>query len=175
MKAKVYKVGGFMAWLLRFYSRGKEGEMLFSVDGISYKNTYSIGTILQGYLIPARFNCKLSDIIEIRPSRYITYWFIPLKCLQIKTKNRKSFKFCFHSEEDAKNFMTFCSENNINNSSSIGRGAVSSPDLKSVMEKVDEFVLPKIGFEKDEEKSKSWGVDMYRPKSSDGKEDDSEK
>ena len=71
--------------------------------------------------------------------------------------------------------MTFCGENNINISSSIGRSAVSSPDLKSVMEKVDEFVLPKIGFEKDEEKSKSWGVDMYRPKSSDGKEDDSEK
>lgn len=139
MNVKAFKVGGFIEWV-RVMTKGKPGEFSFSKEGISFKNKYSLDSILFWYWIPVRFNHELSEITEISESKYFRFYIIPFRCLVLNRKKGKPFKFCFKSKKSRNNFLTFCNENNIKTPDNV-RGGVAMWTFDDAGEAVEKATI----------------------------------
>lgn len=105
MKVQIYKVGGFFRWISGITTRGSAGDLTYSNEGITYKSAFmNFG---------GNFNCDVADLKEIGVSKYFNYLIFPNKCLVMQSGNGNQFKFFFHSDDDKKDFFTFCKNNNI--------------------------------------------------------------
>ena len=105
MKVQIYKVGGFIRWMMGITTRGSAGDLTYSNEGISYKSAFmNFG---------GKFNCNLADLTEIGQSRYLNFLVFPNKCLVMQPANGKAFKFFFHSDNEKDDFFAFCRDNNI--------------------------------------------------------------